>query len=249
MGEPAKTLVIFAFVVLLVSGCTALHDTQQQGNGEQVLISHGILYPSKTVVDSTIPNTTKKPKPPVYQRNPDRSCNVTVSPNTIYAGESVEVEFSLVATADTDFTFICGDEERHITSGSGGFLTGIQMCRFNKPGIIEVWVKAENNTCARQNLTVKPRISDPRSCYIGAIEHLPNYTYNATVHYDGFGQKDDFVWFCDTIAIRKKIKESSPGSPLAGAINISCAFGSKPQKEEIEVFIGSIKCGGIPTNQ
>lgn len=246
MGVPLKPMFASAvLLILLLSGCAS----QQRGEGqaEQLNETGRVPFPSKTVITQVLPDRANKTKPPVYEGETERGCNVSLRPSEIYAGQFVEFGFSLYTYVDTEFTFNCGDEELRISTG--GSLKGIKMCRFSQPGTTLVWMKANGEQCDAKNLTVKPAVSDPRTCYMDSMQYLPNYTYNATVHFTGFGENDDFVWFCDSITKRKPIKRDISTQKLPDSLTISCEFGSKPQKDEIEAFIGPIRCGGMPTRQ
>lgn len=249
MGISLKLLLLAAVLCMLIfAGCASNRYRSPAANNSSELNETGrVPFPSKTIVDRALPNTTKETPKPEYRGKPDRGCEIDLNPSQIYAGDSVELNFKMYTKVEAEFTYNCGSDVLRISTG--GALSGLKMCKFTEPGSITVWMKDGNVTCAEKTLLVKPFITDPRTCYIDNILYLPNYTYNATVHFHGFSEGDDFVWFCDSTAKRKPIKRDPATMELPGQLAISCEFSGEPQKDQIEVDIGPVNCGSIPTRQ
>ena len=83
------------------------------------------------------------------------TCSLTLLPERIYPGETVEVAYNTYSSGDARFTFNCGGTETGISSG--GLASGSRLCQFNQTGKIAVWIRADGKTCAQKTLYVMRR--------------------------------------------------------------------------------------------
>lgn len=182
----------------------------------------------------------------VTKQQVKNSCSLALYPESVAAGDSVEVSYTVYSEGNTRFTYSCGDEVRRISEG--GLTTGTGLCHFSNEGEQTVWIKADDEICAQKTLNVS-KGSAKRKCYIdtGSVQkNLQSYSYSATVYFDGFKPGDKLVWVCDYTTASKTLA----GDPNAGMPRmeiISCDFNGRPLRDAIQVSVGNVSCGEIST--
>lgn len=243
-------LALSVLSMFLAFGCVVIQQPQPaqpvQGNQQP---SQGNVQSPPAVNERTgaAVSPDETPKPPESLNNTQTTCALTLTPDIIFAGDSTEIGFSISTKGDTAFTYNCGNETRGISTG--GLTNGVRLCQFNDAGAQAVWIKADNEVCAQQMLTVKPRNLSPRNCNIdesSIVRNLQDYTYQATVNFDGFEPTDNLTWVCDFTTAKKTIG----GDPVLGMPKysiISCDYSSTPRKDNIDVSIAGVPCGSIST--
>jgi hypothetical protein len=232
------------YALILLFGCAATMPeappVKQYG--------HADTNASTATVERT--GTVAQPQEavPQEQPKPGYTCAITLSPETIYAGDATEIIYNVYSPKTTLFTFNCGDEIRTISSG--GLVTGSRLCNFMSPGSIAVWIKADGKTCIEKTLTVKERETIAKHCSIDekTIERrLSDHYYSATVFFYGFNETDSVEWRCGGIRANTTVGFGAFGGP-APSKYMYMDFAQKPPCDAIAVTVGGIPCGSINVN-
>ncbi len=224
--------------VLIFAGCAS----QQAGNGQNAALPTAVQERTGTGVEPAQQAASQAGNAPQKAKT---SCVLTLTPDTINAGDAADIGFSVYSDGNTKFTYNCGGEVREISAG--GLITGSRLCNFMQPGEQTVWIKAEGELCAQKTLTVKAS-GTAKSCYINQSsvkKDLQAYSYEATVHFDGFAPGDKLVWICDRTTATKTLVGSSAGMPRQETI--SCDYNGRPANDYITVSVAGIDCGRIST--
>lgn len=248
-----KFLLTAALVMsILLLGCAALPQQpaaqQQQVSAKQMPAQNPPAIAGRT--GANVENPPVQPQPPPQQQK-QYTCALTLAPPTINAGSSTEVGFSVQTKDNVVFTYNCGNEIREISTG--GLTTGFRLCQFDTPGSADVWIKADGVVCAQKTLTVLQPLAQQtaKTCYIdpsSVKRDLAAYYYEARVQFSGFSPQDKMVWICDRMTATKALG-GEIGGPVGMPLysDIYCDFGARPAKDAIEVSIGNVSCGSIPT--
>ncbi len=256
-GDEMKILIVLALSVIMLFGCTqgqTGQQVQQPQIQEQQPTGPSDLAPSaqESQPEAQEQEEEEETGPEeqevaAEEQEPKRTCSLTLTPDTISAGGSTDIGFSVWEEEQGPaFTYNCGEEILEISSG--GLTTGSRLCQFNEVGEHMVWIKADGEICASAMLTVQEPVVD-QSCYIeqSSIEkNLETYYYKATVHFEGFKPEDKLQWVCDyTTATKTLGGDEIFGMPLQETI--SCNYNSQPKLDYIEVSIAGVSCGKIST--
>ncbi|HIH18699.1 TPA: hypothetical protein HA225_01855 [Candidatus Micrarchaeota archaeon] len=250
--ELKALIFVLGLISLLAFGCAAAQGLGGNSQGPSVYGQPAPPgSPNATTAQVERTGTGANPgvgaQPGETSEKSQSSCSLALSPQSIYAGDSTEVGFSVYSSQNSIFTFNCGEEIREISTG--GLISGSRMCQFNSPGEQTVWIKEGERVCAEAKLVVKDKQLAPKNCYINEStvkRDLGNYYYETRVHFSGFSPDDELKWVCDYTVTRKKLGgDSVMGMPLYS--DIYCDFSKSPYKDSIIVSIGEITCGSIST--
>lgn len=252
-GKLQLPLALLIASMLLAFGCVVIQQPAQIAQGNQQPLKQppapGNVQSPPAVNERTgaavSPNETLKPSESLDKTQ--TTCALTLNPDTIFAGDSTEIGFSVSTKGDAAFTYSCGGETMGISTG--GLTNGVRLCQFKEAGEQIVWIKADGEVCAQKILAVKPRSLAPRNCRIdesSIVRNLQDYTYQATVYFDGFEPNDSLTWTCDFTTAKKTIG----GDPVLGMPKysiISCDYTAQPRKDTIAVSVAGVPCGTIST--
>lgn len=244
---------VFALIAaaLLLLGCAA----SQPGTGEQgQQPAAGAQNPQEKTTppqqkELTGTGTQPESQPVETQVPPAQkklyTCALTLSPETIQAGQSTDIGFSVSTKDNVVFTYNCGDEVREISTG--GLTGGSRLCQFNTAGTVQVWIKADGEVCAQKLLTVRPNVPSNANCSVNLTgRNAESDYYEMRVDFTGFAPEENITWTCDYTTINRMIGGTAVvGMPLYEII--SCDYSEKPRKDFIEVFVGGLKCGQVST--
>lgn len=237
-----SVLIVLIACALLIFGCTASPSPAQPAGNQQAAPSQPSAtgqQPPAGSEQEPVANATA----PLQEQEQDYTCALSLSPATIYGGESTDVGFSVSAKSSHVFTFNCGDEIREISTG--GLTTGSRLCQFNTEGNVSVWIKADGRVCAMKTLTVLPR-AQGRSCNVSLTSKDDStHVYNFRVNFKGFEPSDNITWVCDFTTTTKGIGGSKSGQWLYQ--DLSCDYVDVPRKDVIGISIAGVECGQIST--
>jgi hypothetical protein len=177
------------------------------------------------------------------------TCSVTVSPQMAYQNAQVYEEVAVYSDAPVNFTFNCGNQTKR--ASLGGLSGTANFCTFSQPGNQTIWVAANGNICANTTVDILPvavaTAAPAQVCTInpGSISYdLSRHIYSAIADFSGFGPSDILAWTCgSTVSTTSFV--GSPSMPSQAPVY--CIFSSTPSSGEINVTMGGVSCGSIPT--
>jgi hypothetical protein len=174
-----------------------------------------------------------------------QQCKVLLAPSRITVGETSAVTVTAyVPQEKSKLTYNCGDRE--ITESVGGIVDTAKICKFDKPGTIEVYAKINNETCAIALLEV---FSSPKDCSVFGAEFRMDrneYVYTAKVAARGYSGNDYLRFKC--AGVMNAIKANTIPDTADFVTTIECRYPSK-LSEGIKVTMGGDACGEISMQQ
>jgi len=202
----------------------------------------GIDGPTIAYLDGEECGRAQFSKPASSFAKSGQQCKVILSPSRITVGQTSMVTVTAyVPQEKSKLTYNCGDRE--ITESVGGMVDTGKICKFEKPGTIEVYAKINNETCSSALLEV---FSSPKDCSVfGSVfqKDKNEFVYSATVAARGYSGSDELHYKCYDIPYAIKVSTIQNTSDFVTAIECRSASGSLSQN--VKVTVGGDACGEI----
>lgn len=246
MAWQYRLLALFA-AFLLLFGCIAGQAKAAESPSPEKADANGTIG-APTVAHELTGSPMGDPLGGMYAKDPKITCSISFRDRLIYAGESLDVSFSVYSgEGSVDFSYECGSESGKISSG--GLVKLDKLCLFPQPGAQAIRIFADGEVCTEKPVEVLPSQPQNGSCSIDAssvTRDLQAYYYEMKVDFEGFAPTDELRWVCDyTTATRMLGGDGAAGMPRSETI--SCNYPEKPRKDHIEVYVGETLCGTIST--
>ncbi len=184
-----------------------------------------------------------------------RSCSVEAKPQIITAGRESALTFRGYAASGEAITYSCGDEVR--SNGNGGLIDFTRICAYPNAGHYAVWLALDGFVCASVPLEVEAAdaVSAQPSCTIAANSQNEERngtttTYSAKVMLYNQPSRASVDWDCGSSHFNRTVGSvlnpsgsAAGGSPISGALLVTCRFDTWPPPLPGSVSIDGADCG------
>lgn len=183
-------------------------------------------------------------------------CVISLNAKQIKAGDAVSVEVRATAGPGQTASYLCGDKKKSL--GSNGLFTHLDLCRFDTPGNITVYVALNDQPCASANLEVvsaaapAPALKGTCSIVEGTQRHIfggSTNRYEAQVQYADYVPGSTLSWDCGTRTYRMTLSDSgtlAPSGRATGTVTVFCEYSMDPGPiPSIPVQVNDDVCGDL----
>ena len=175
-----------------------------------------------------------------------QQCKVLLAPSRITAGGTSTVTITAYAPQEkSTLAYNCGGSE--VNESVGGMVDTGKICKFDKPGTIDVYAKINGEECSHALLEV---FADAKDCSVYGTALTMNksdYVYTAQVAARGYSGGDELRYTC--YGIPHAIKASTIKDTSDFVTTIECRSASGPLSQNVAVTMGGDACGEMVVAQ
>lgn len=169
-----------------------------------------------------------------------QSCSIVSQPSRITAGQTASLTVKAYVTEErSNLSYLCGTTE--INERASGFVDTGKLCKFDKPGTVELYVKVNGEVCATRTLTVFAKAKD---CSVyGSKYRFENgeHVYSATVTGRGYSGNDQLRYTCFGMPNGLSVRNIPNSTDFA--TTIECRSASEKLSASVPVTLGGDACG------